>query len=99
MRISLAVLLLLSACAISQEPNPPRVLPGAEPGGSIRLPDSWSIKPAGKQVELGDFPVNIALHPSGEWLAVLHAGYGAHETITLDVAGKQDKVRSRVVVD
>ena len=37
------------------------------------LPNQWSLRPAGKQLELGVFPVNIALHPSGRWLAVLLA--------------------------
>src|SRR6266404_2013558 len=54
-------------------------LPGAQPEGTILLHNQWSLKPAGKQLELGDFPVNSALHPSGKWLAVLHAGHGEHE--------------------
>jgi effector-binding domain-containing protein len=41
------------------------------------------LRPAGKQVPLGDFPVNIALHPSGKYAAILHAGYGAHEVVTV----------------
>ena len=38
-------------------------LPGYRPDGSILLPNQWSLRPAGRQIELGDFPVNIALHP------------------------------------
>ena len=26
----------------------------------------WSLRPAGVQVDLADFPVNIALHPDGK---------------------------------
>ena len=49
-------------------PSPtPRVLPGILAGGDVRLPNGWSLRPAGKQVALGDFPVNIALHPDGKW--------------------------------
>src|SRR5207253_309534 len=62
----------------AKEPVPLRTLPGVKDGGTVLLPNGWSLKPAGKQVALGDFPVNMALHPSGEWLAVLHAGYGDH---------------------
>src|SRR6185312_14140073 len=53
--------------------------PGPKDGGRTLLPNMWSLHPAGKQVLLGDFPVNIALHPSGKWAAVLHSGYGQHE--------------------
>jgi DNA-binding beta-propeller fold protein YncE len=79
--------------------SPKYSLPGATKDGTVRLPNSWSIKPAGKQIELGDFPVNMALHPSGKWLAVLHAGYGAHEIIMVELQAKKQKVRSRVTLD
>ena len=63
---------------------PPRVLPGVRAGGEVQLPNQWSLRPAGKQLPLGDFPVNLALHPGGQWLAVLHAGYGEHEVVVVD---------------
>src|SRR5437879_5810108 len=69
----------------AKRPGPPRVLPGVEKDGAIRLPNQWAIRPAGKQVELGDFPVNTAVHPGGRWLAVLHAGYGPHEILIVDL--------------
>jgi YVTN family beta-propeller protein len=72
-------------------------LPGAQADGSVRLPSSWSIRPAGVQVELGDFPVNLALHPDRKWLAVLHAGYGAHEIQMIELTAKP-RVRSRVTL-
>src|SRR5689334_12242253 len=64
---------------------PPRFLPGVQPGGSVLLPNQWSLRPAGKQVVIGDLPVNVALHPGGRWLAVLHAGYGEHEVMIVDL--------------
>ena len=76
-----------------------RALPGVEADGAVRLPNGWSIKPAGRQIELGDFPVNIALHPSGKWAAILHAGYGTHEIILVDLATKKERVRSRVPLE
>src|SRR6266853_1973539 len=111
MRPSLtAALVLLGLCAglvlaldRTQEPvlRPPmaraRVLPGVQPGGAILLPNQWSLRPVGKQVELGDFPVNLALHPSGQWLAVLHAGYGDHEVVVVDL--KKQKIVSRALLD
>src|SRR5262249_59718063 len=74
-----------------------RVLPGLQRGGKILLPNQWSLQPAGKQMALGDFPVNLALHPSGKWLAVLHCGYGEHEVATVDL--KTEKIVGRVSVD
>jgi len=72
------------------------VFPGAQPNGAILLPNQWSLQPAGKQVELGDFPVNMALHPGGHWLAVLHGGYGTQEIVTINL--KTQKVASRVTL-
>jgi DNA-binding beta-propeller fold protein YncE len=73
------------------------VLPGVQPGGSILLPNQWSLRPAGKQIEVGDFPVNLAVHPGGRWLAVLHAGYSVHEIVLIDL--KRQKIGSRVTLD
>jgi DNA-binding beta-propeller fold protein YncE len=75
----------------------PRLLPGVQPDGSVQMPSQWSLRPAGKQLELGDFPVNLALHPSGRWLAALHAGYGEHEIQVVDL--KLTRVVSRVNLD
>ncbi len=47
--------------------------------------DQRRIQPAGVQVELGDFPVNLAIDPSGCYAAVLHAGYGQHEVRIVDL--------------
>jgi hypothetical protein len=86
-----------------EEPQPARempdmrILPGVQPSGAILLPNQWSLRPAGKQVQLGDFPVNIALHPDGRWLAALHAGYDDHEVVIVDL--KRQKVASRVTLD
>src|SRR5262245_28268078 len=98
-----AVILCATAAAVlaAQPPDggkpdkPSRKLPGVEPDGSIRLHNTWALKPAGKQVELGDFPVNIALHPAGSWAAILHAGYGEHEVIVVDLKAPKQHVVSR----
>ena len=79
--------------------KPTRMLPGVEPGGTIRLPNQWALRPAGRQIPVGDFPVNIALHPTGRWLAVLHAGYGTHEIVIVNIQGDTPKIACRVPVD
>src|SRR5262249_16886553 len=37
--------------------------------------------------------------PSGTWLAILHAGWGPHEVITVGIEGKTERVLSRVVLE
>jgi DNA-binding beta-propeller fold protein YncE len=91
--------LFLSAALLPGEARPakPPILPGIQADGFIRLPNQWSLKPAGKQLSLGDFPVNLALHPDGKYLAVLHAGFDTHEIMTIDLV--KQKVVARVILD
>src|SRR5262245_61179832 len=110
-RSLIAALILLAICAFlavtvsqgeEQPPVPPavaaaRVLPGVQPSGAILLPNQWSLRPAGKQIVLGDFPVNLALHPGGQHMAALHSGYGDHEVTIVDL--KKQKIVNRVVLD
>ncbi len=43
------------------------------------------MRPVGKQLDLGDLPSNIAVHPDGRFAAVLNCGYSAHEIIVVDI--------------
>jgi DNA-binding beta-propeller fold protein YncE len=87
---------------ITDKPAPPAAprrapaLPGLQPAGSVLLPNGWSLRPAGKLLPLGDFPVTLALHPSGDWLAALHAGYGPHEVFIIDLNAGKERVTTRV---
>lgn len=74
----------------------PRILPGVQPDGQILLPNQWSLRPVGQHLPLGDFPVNLAIHPSEKYLATLHAGYGQHELVIVDISGKKQQITSRV---
>ncbi|MDB6039179.1 MAG: hypothetical protein JWM99_3020 [Verrucomicrobiales bacterium] len=71
--------------------------PGSKRDGSFLLPNGWSLRPAGKHVLLGDFPINIAIHPGGRFAAILHSGYSQHEIITVDL--KTLKVVSRAEIE
>jgi YVTN family beta-propeller protein len=79
-----------------EDAAPPRALPGLRDDGSVLLPNQWSLTPAGTQIALGDFPVNIALHPQGRFAAVLHCGFSKHEIVVVDV--ETAKVVSRTPV-
>ena len=70
------------------------VWPGLNRDGSVLLPNGWSIKAAGKQSRLGDFPVIAEMHPTEPVMAVLHAGYGEHEVMT--VSANDGKIIGRV---
>ncbi|WP_029630661.1 bifunctional YncE family protein/alkaline phosphatase family protein [Zavarzinella formosa] len=77
----------------------PRVLPGLQADGTVQLPNQWKLRPVGKQIEVGNFPVNQALHPSGQYLAVLHAGMQEHEVMIIDLNKAKQRIISRVTVD
>ena len=95
--LTLALIAGLNAPATADEPGPLKAtLPGITRDGSVLLPNGWSLRPAGKQTKLGDFPVLIAVHPTEPILAVLHAGYGEHEVITLNAIN--GKVIGRVAL-
>lgn len=77
--------LILATASVGAANEAAPVWPGVQPDGSVLLPNQWTIKPVGQQVPVGDFPVNLALHPSGRFVAVLDSGYGQHEIRILDV--------------
>jgi DNA-binding beta-propeller fold protein YncE len=77
----------------------PRILPGLLADGFVQLPNQWRLRPAGKQIEVGNFPVNAVLHPSGQYLAVLHAGWQEHEIAIIDLNRARQKIVNRVVID
>jgi DNA-binding beta-propeller fold protein YncE len=96
MRLTFAWLILIALLASGCAPSARRTagrsgtshakLPGKQPDGSVLLPNQWSLRPAGQQVELGDFPINVAVHPRGRFAAILHSGYSAHEIIVVDIS-------------
>ena len=78
---------------------PARVLPGLRKNGFVQLPNQWQLKPAGKHLDLGDLPVNVQLHPTGQFAAVLHCGMKDHEVVVVDLNAARRKVVSRTTVD
>ncbi len=72
------------------------IWPGLQPSGATLLPTGWSLKPAGTQLTVGDFPVHVATHPNGRWAAVMHSGYRDHEIVVVNTAAVE--VVSRVVL-
>jgi len=92
----LTTLVACGALAAAVACGQPVRTPGPQADGSVILPNQWSLRPAGRQTEVGDFPVAIAMHPDGRHAAVLHCGHGPHEVVILDV--DTGKVVSRTAV-
>lgn len=98
-RASLLGLTLLSTAylvSLAGAEDPPRRTPGSQPDGSVVLPNQWSLRPVGRQVGVGDFPVNIAIHPDGRHAVVLHCGFGPHELAVIDLESRRLISRTRV---
>ena len=108
---ALGVAMLLSGCAepphdwvavrgavgpSASAAKPLEDVPGYRADGSVLLPNQWSLRPAGTQVSLGDFPESIAVHPRKDYAAILHCGYGQHEVIVVDT--KKSEVVSRTLL-
>jgi hypothetical protein len=96
MRTQLFGALVLAGCVVAAAKTP-ATLPGLQPDGSVLLPNQWSLRPVGRHITVGDFPVNIALHPGGAFAAVLHSGWGQHEVRILDV--KAHRVVSQAAIE
>ncbi|QEL15181.1 alkaline phosphatase family protein [Limnoglobus roseus] len=98
---TLALFVLLGLVAVAQEPKTPppaRVLPGLQRDGFVQLPNGWKLNATGKQIDVGDFPVNIQFHPTGQFAAVLHNGYRDHEVAIIGLADTTRKIVSRVTM-
>ncbi len=86
---------LLAVCGFAVD-SPKSLWPGKQPDGSVLLPNMWSLRPVGTQIELGDFPVNIAVHPGSRFAAILHSGYGQHEIMVVEVPSGRIVSRTKV---
>ena len=72
-------------------------LPGLQNSGETLLPNGWSLRPAGEQIDVGDFPSRMEISPNGKYAALQHTGWGTHEIRIISLADR--KIRSSVVID
>ncbi len=97
-RLVFVAILFFTHSAWAQAPkNRDAILPGITPAGKVLLPNGWTLSPAGTHTVLGDFPVAIAVNPVEPVLAILHAGYGTHEVMTVDA--QSGKTLGRVTLN
>src|SRR5262245_4729377 len=97
--LSVAMFLLAGLCCASSDPAwsamSPRDVPGPVDGGRVRLPNGWYLSPAGRQVQVGDFPLGLAVSPDGRFAAVTHSGWHAKglDLVDLDRGERTQNVR------
>ena len=51
----------------------------------IKLPNGWSLTPAGKSLELGDLPLNLVVSSSQKLMAVTNNGQGKQTLQLIDL--------------
>ena len=62
----------------------------------VKLPNGWSLTPAGHSVALGDLPLNMAVSPSARYMAVTNNGVGAQSIELIDV--KNERVADSIAI-
>src|SRR6202162_1381850 len=88
--LSLIILFASAIGSTAKDNKPPVQLPGQRVDGSVLLPNQWSLRPVGRQIEMGDFPINVAVDPTGLSPAILHSGYSQQGLRIVDL--KTEKV-------
>ena len=62
----------------------------------VRLPNGWSITPAGRHVTVGDLPLNIAVSRSQRFLAVTNNGQSTQSIQLVDT--KNEKILDNKII-
>src|SRR5580692_9111028 len=62
----------------------------------VRLPNGWSITPAGRHVTVGDLPLNIAVSRSQRFLAVTNNGQSTQSIQLVDA--KNEKILDNKII-
>jgi len=62
----------------------------------VTLPNGWHLTPVGKMIQLGDFPMNIAVSPSKKLAAVTNNGYGVQSVHLIDI--KKGVITDSVII-
>jgi DNA-binding beta-propeller fold protein YncE len=62
----------------------PAVLPGAVGDGTMLLANGWRLAPAGRQVPVGDLPLNVVASPDGKYLIVTNNGLATPSLSVID---------------
>ena len=97
------LLLSFGACVIAivgsyaQRGAIPAPRPGPARGGSTLLSNGWRIAPAGRHLQIGDLPLNMALSPDGRYIVITNNGWSKPTLTVFDT--KTEQVIGRAPVD
>ena len=64
--------------------------------GPVKLPNGWSLSPAGKQIPVGDLPLNIAVSPDQRYAAITNNGESEQSIQLIDL--QEEKVLDTYVI-
>src|SRR5664279_1092825 len=63
---------------------------------AVTLPNGWKLTPVGKQLPLGDLPLNIAVSPSGKLAAITNNGESDQTLQLIDL--EKDAVLDSIII-
>src|SRR4029453_19077010 len=95
--VTFGVCIIAIVGSIAQRGAIPAPRPGRHANGATLLPNGWRISPAGRHIQVGDLPLNMATSPDGRFLVITNNGW-TRPTLTL-FDTKTEQVTSRVSVD
>ena len=87
MKQTLLLLLLPLTLLAQKKPNPAQ-LDAALEARRVMLPNGWSLTPAGRSLEVGDLPLNIAVSASGKRMAVTNNGQSTQTIQLIDATSE-----------
>jgi DNA-binding beta-propeller fold protein YncE len=79
-----AALLLGAGALLVSQRGDLTVRPGPQADGSVLLNTGWSLRPAGRQIPLSTFPMNVKESPDGRFVVILEGGYLPPTVTVLD---------------
>ena len=82
--VAAAVVLSVAVTAMAAAATQPTA--GHQPDGTAITPQGWRVTPAGAQTNLGLWPMDVAISPTGNLLLVANAGYAHHSLAAVDPA-------------
>ena len=64
---------------------------------TIKLPNGWSLSPAGKSLPLGDLPLNMAVSASKKYMAITNNGQGKQSIQLINLS--KNKIVDNIAID
>ena len=95
--VTFGVCIIAIVGSMAQRGALPSARVGRQPNGATLLPNGWRIAPAGRHIQIGDLPLNMAASVDGRFLVITNNGW-THPTLTV-FDTKNEQVTGRVNVD